>query len=162
MTTVTEMNEAQMRDAKVPWPKSEEELIEYVGALVNRQHDYGTCVYAMSMAAEAAFNFVASKLGVTGFQASYADMDFLRRVRGIKGGFRIVKTENLLYPQYCDDEHFPGVDELMDDKDNKQWLADEARKLIEEKSAIGVHPDVMNHWKMLAGRCPPSAKGTAK
>lgn len=157
MNDVTTMNEMEMQAAKVPTPHSEEELIEYVGKLVNRSHDYGTCVYAMSMAAEASFNYVAHKLGVTGFQASCAGMDFIRRTRDIKGGFRLTKTQNLLYPQYCDDEHFPGVDELMDDKDNKQWLADEARKLIAERSDNMVAPDVLNHWKMLADRAPPQA-----
>lgn len=149
--TVNEMNESEMRDAKVPRHKTPEDLLGYISALVDRPHDYGTCVYAMSMAAEAAFNYVASKLGVTGFQASCADMDILRRIRGIKGGFRIACTENLLYPQYCDSEHFPGFRDLMSDKDNQQWLADEARKLLADKPDM-VHPNVKAHWIKLAAR----------
>jgi hypothetical protein len=51
--------ESDMRKAKVPWPQSEEELTEYINSLVYRNHDYGTCVYAMSMAAVAAFQYVS-------------------------------------------------------------------------------------------------------
>lgn len=40
--------EEQMRDSEAPWPKSVEELEEYVRSLVERPHDYGTCVYAMN------------------------------------------------------------------------------------------------------------------
>lgn len=67
--TESATDEKGMREAKVPWPHTKEQLTEYVESLVNRTHDYGTCVYAMSMAAEAAFNYVAHHLGVTGFQA---------------------------------------------------------------------------------------------
>jgi hypothetical protein len=71
--------ESELFAEDVPWPYTKEQLIEYVESLVNKQYDYGTCVYAMSMAAEAAFNYVSHRLGVTGFQASCADLDFLRR-----------------------------------------------------------------------------------
>lgn len=92
--------ESAMRDAKVPWPLTKEQLVEYIQSLVDRQHDYGTCVYAMSMAAEAAFNYVSHCLGVTGFQASCADLDFVRRTRSLKGPFILLKGEDMLYPQY--------------------------------------------------------------
>jgi hypothetical protein len=65
--------EAEMRDSEAPTHGTVEELAAYVRVLVERPHDYGTCVYAMSLAATAAFNFVAHKLGVTMFQASWGD-----------------------------------------------------------------------------------------
>jgi len=77
----TAQTEKEMREAKEPWPYTEQQLTEYIASLVDRQHDYGTCVYAMSLAAAAAFNYVAHKLGVTGFQSSCADLDFIRRTR---------------------------------------------------------------------------------
>ena len=89
-----------MRAEKAPWPKTLEELNEYITSLTDRQHDYGTCVYAMSLAAVAAFQHVASKLGVTGFQASCADLDILRRTRSMEGPFIILKAEDMCYPQY--------------------------------------------------------------
>ena len=38
--------EKEMREARVPTPKSLDELQEYIKGLVEREHDYGTCVRA--------------------------------------------------------------------------------------------------------------------
>ena len=137
------MNEKEMREATVPTPHNAKELQKYIDDLVSQDHDYGTCVYAMSMAATAAFNYVASKLGVTGFQASCADLDILRRIRHLDGPFVVLTGENTLYPQY----------DLRKDLEEclakwKPWAAEEAEKrLAQYKSA---HPNVVAHWKMLA------------
>jgi hypothetical protein len=139
--------EAEMRTQKAPTPNSVEELSDYIEALVKRPHDYGTCVYAMSLAATAAFNFIASKLGVSGFQASCADMDILRQTRGFEWG-RIVSYDNLLYPQYCDDEHFSPVTHLLADDEIRIQLAEKARSLLEDSEHA--HPEVKAHWEMLA------------
>lgn len=147
MTDIKTATEAQLREADVPWPKTRDELMAYVNSLVERDHDYGTCVYAMSMAATAAFYYVSSRLGVTGFQASCADMDILRRTRGYKMGFRLVDYGNLLYPQYCDDEHFPGWRGLMNE--NADRLRDEAKKLLAERGN-NTHPAVLAHWEMVS------------
>ena len=143
--TESAQTEAEMREAKVPWPKTKEQLAEYVESLVNRSHDYGTCVYAMSMAAEAAFNYVASKEGCTGFQASCADLDFVRRTRLLKGPFILLKAEDALYPQY---NLFGKLIDAM--KKWELWLKEEAvKKLAETGSA---HPDVIAHWQSLAAK----------
>jgi len=140
----TASTEKEMCEAKVPWPRTEKQLLEYIKSLVEREHDYGTCVYAMSMAAEAAFNYVSHCLGVTGFQASCADMDFLRRTRSIKGPWMIIKGEDALYPQY--DLH-AKVNEMLEE--SGPWLKEQATaKLVENLTA---HPDVIKHWKRLAG-----------
>lgn len=136
-------SEQQMREEEVPTPKTSRQLSAYIDELVDRQHSYGTCVYAMSMAATAAFNYVASKLGVTGFQASCADLDVLRRTRRIEGPFMILFARDLLYPQY--DLH-AKVDEMADDA--RGWLSAEARKKLNESP--DAHPDVVAHWKRLA------------
>lgn len=139
----TAKNEKEMREAKVPWPRTEAQLLEYIRSLVEREHDYGTCVYAMSMAAEAAFNYVAHRLGVTGFQSSCADMDFLSRTRGIKGPWMILKAEDALYPQY---DLRGKLNKMLTEA--KPWLKEQATaKLAETKNA---HPDVISHWKRLA------------
>ena len=138
--------EAEMREASVPWPKTPEQLAEYIGSLVNRSHDYGTCVYAMSMAAAAAFNYVAGKEGCTGFQASCADLDFVRRTRLLKGPFMFIKAEDALYPQYN------LVDSVLDAlKKWKPWLKEEAEKKLLEANEH-THPDVIEHWKTLAAK----------
>jgi hypothetical protein len=141
--------EQKMRDSEAPHPKSIEELSAFIESMVGGQHDYGTCVYAMSLSAVAAFNYVASKLGVTGFQASCADMDILARTRNWKWG-QIQNYENLLYPQYCDEEHFPTAATLIEK--NKVELAKRARKLIAESSTS--HTAVLAHWQYLSSLSP--------
>jgi len=135
--------EKQLRKAEVPWLKTQKELMKYINALVNRKHDYGTAVYAMSMSAVAAYYYASSKVGATGFQASCADLDIIRRTRGLKGPFKIVDISRALYPQY------DLVQELMESlNESKGWLRDEAKKLL--KDAERCHPDVVAHWKKLA------------
>ena len=118
--------EMAMREVEAPTPNNVKELTEYVNSLVKREHDYGTCVYAMSLAATATFNYVARQLGVTGFQASCADLDILRRTRRMEQGFRIVDYNKLLYPQYLDSENFPSHQELL--WEHKDELKKEAKR----------------------------------
>lgn len=140
-------NEKQMRESTAPRLESMEELSAYITSLVDRRHDYGTCVYAMSLAATATFNFVAGMLGVTGFQASCADMDILRQTRDFTWG-RLVKYENLLYPQYCTSAYFPSVDDLLKDPEIRDKLREMAQaKLAQNHTAAGA---VIEHWKRLA------------
>lgn len=137
-------DEAAMRDAQVPWLESAEDLSAYIAALVDREHDYGTCVYAMSMAATAAFNHVAEKLGATGFQASCADMDVLRRTRNLKAPFMLVTGDKALYPQH----DLPGeVREFVEEI--APWLGEQARKMLKEWREHA-RPNVLAHWERLA------------
>lgn len=147
MKTVNEMSESELRAADVPWPQTAEELSAYIETLVKRQHDYGTCVYAMSMAATAALQYVAHVLGVTGFQASCADMDIIRRTRGYKHGFRLIDFGNLLYPQYCDDDHFPNWQGML--VKYARDLVPAAKDMLKERGE-DAHPAVAEHWRMIA------------
>lgn len=135
--------EFEMRDADVPWFDTIDELKEYINSLTEQDHDYGTAVYAISMAATATFKYVAKQLGCTGFQASCADMDILRRTRHMKNGFSIINYENLLYPQYK--ISFPTWDQLIED--NLENLAEDAAKKL--KDSPGAHKDVRAHWEKL-------------
>jgi hypothetical protein len=139
-----EMSEKDMREADVPWPKTLKELTKYVDQLVDRPHDYGTCCYAMSMAAVAAFQYVAHKLGTTGFQTSCADIDILRRTRGFDWG-KIINYRNLLYPQYWDTEAFPTPQSIMNSD-----IGEEVKKQAAELLAghCGAN-DVRAHWQLL-------------
>lgn len=141
---ISEMNEQQLRELEVETPKSLGELDDYITALVDRNHDYGTCVYAMSMAAVAAFNYVASQLGVTGFQASCADLDIIRRTRRIDGPFALINAHDMLYPQYNIKRK---VGEYLTEW--KPWAAEQAKQKL--ASCDFAHPDVVSHWKDLAG-----------
>lgn len=147
MKSIKKMNEQELKESRGICPKSPKELLNYIKELTKRPHDYGTCVYAMSLAAYAAFNFVAHALEVTGMQAACADLDFLTRTRGLTHGFKILNFRHLLYPQYLDDEYFPSYEQLIEE--NKEMLKSSAEKLLKE------HPDanrsVIEHWKKLAG-----------
>ncbi len=144
MDDVKDLTEEQMRDVKVPRHNSLKELTEYIQALCKRQHDYGTCVYAMSLASVATFNYVASCLGTTGFQAGCADLDILRRTRRLEGPFAIIYGDNMLYPQY----DIPAkVQEMLDEW--KPWAAEEAAKKL-DGDTTHAHPNVIAHWKKLA------------
>lgn len=137
--------EEGLRDFAAPKPKSPEELANFVAALLDIRHDYGTCVYAMSLAACAAYNLVAGKLGVTGFQASCADMDILARNRGYKRGFMILDAENLLYPQY--DLVGKAADWV---ERTREQLRPAAAEMLKSHKPDSVHPGVWAHWEALA------------
>lgn len=140
------LTEADMRAADAPWPKTVDELAAFIKTLTDREHDYGTCVYAMSLAALAAFRFVSHELGSTGFQASCADMDFIRRTRHYEGPFMLIDGANALYPQYDLQRRLSeAVTEWQ------PWLVEEAKKLLEGPNVEHAHPDVVAHWKRLAG-----------
>lgn len=152
------LTEEELRDADVPWPETPEELAAYIAELVDRPHSYGTCVYAMSMAATAAFRHVAKRLGVTGFQASCADLDILRRTRHLEHGFQLLDYGKLLYPQYASAEHFPSAADLLNRPDVCTRIAEAARKNL--ATSPSAHPDVLAHWHWLAslGEAPEPAE----
>ena len=145
---LTGMDDEQLRDYKTPWPKSIEELNETINAVVNRGHDYSTAVYAMSIAAEAAFNYVAGRLGVSGFQASCADLDFLNRTRRLKA-FQIIDYSEVLYPQYHDKINSISVDSII--AENKDFFREECKKMLAEHESAS--PAVIKNWKEILEKC---------
>jgi hypothetical protein len=138
------MTEQEMRESEVPTFDTVEELNAYIKGLVEQQHDYGTCVYAMSMSAVATFNYVARKLQVTGFQASCADLDILHRTRNWKWG-TLLNYEELLYPQY--QYKFKNFEQLLEE--NKVELAKRAKDLMQKDKDL-VHKSVWSHWERLS------------
>ena len=140
------MNEQEMRDEEAPWPKTIEDLTDYINKVVDQPQDYGTCVYAMSLAATAAFHYAASKVGASGFQGECADMDVLRRTRGFEHAFLIRDLGNLLYPQYRDNFDTLAFDSLL--AQNASWLKKEAQKMLAESTEFAA-PAVIAHWQMI-------------
>jgi len=137
------MTEKEMRESKVPFFETLEELVDYITSLKDMEHDYGTAAYAMSMAATATFNYMASELGTTGFQASCADLDVLRRTRQIKGPMMLIDADRALYPQY---NILNDVCKFL--KSNEDWMASEAKKRLEENR--DACEKVQEHWRKLA------------
>jgi hypothetical protein len=147
----TAQTEEEMREAKEPWPYTIKQLAEYIDSLVYRQHrkcrnrQHRKCrnLYAMSLAAVAAFNYVARELGTTGFQSSCADLDIIRRTRHIDGPFMLIKAEDALYPQY--DLHGKLTETIVS---WHPWLADEAKKKLANGDKAA--PTVKDHWEKLS------------
>lgn len=146
------LTEQQMRDQKVPFLDNKEDLSKFIQALVDRPHEYGTCVHAMSMAAVVAFNYVAKQLGCTGFQSSCADLDFIRRTRMIQEPFYLVTLRKVFYPQYNITEE---IQEFI--KKNKDWIREEAKRKMDTDDINNVHPEVWAHWQRLASLDSPEA-----
>lgn len=140
---VKSTTEQDMQNEKAAWPKTQAQLNEYIQSLLDIKHDYGTCVYAMSMSAVATFNYVGSKLGVTGFQASCADLDILRRTRHLDGPFIILKAEDMLYPQYDLEQKLQEAIQGW-----RGWAAKQAAEMLEDND--GACKEVIEHWKYLA------------
>ena len=146
--------EKEMHEHRAPTPESFDQLSQYIESLTDRRHDYGTAVYAMSLAATAAFNFVANRIGVTGFQESCADLDIIRRTRHIDGPFAIFEAMDMLYPQY---DLKTRLDELTTEW--TPWAAEQVVKRLKdmEENKDAVHPLVLAHWKALAAKVAPAA-----
>lgn len=158
------------------WPKTEEELLAYLRSLevgykgitkayskaikrggfdaklTKEEENAGKAGYQLSAealykGAVAAFNYMAHKVGATGFQAEWAELEFVRVTRGLRAPFGILNGENMLYPQY---DLRSKVDEWLDDW--KEWAQEEAKKKIKESKErkAFIHPNVLEHWKELA------------
>ncbi len=140
--------EKGMREAEVPWFRTHDELMAYITGLVEREHDYWTSCYAMSMAAIAAFNYVAGVLGTTGFQTSFADLDIIRRTRRLDGPFMLIDGSNLLYPQY---DVLGSVAEWMESDEMWKWLGERARKLLAHDNTYAVG-SVLAHWQQIVAK----------
>lgn len=147
MTNYDTATESELRELPAPKCNTAAELAAFVESMASRPHDYGTCVYAMSLCAEAAFRFIADRLGVTGFQASCADMDFIKRTRGMKHGFQLLDYSKLLFPQYASDMHITP-ETLLAEPSLRTRIRAEAKKNLAEKS--GAHEHVVAHWEELA------------
>jgi hypothetical protein len=101
---------------------------------------------AMWQAALAAFEYVARRVGATGFQASWSALRFYGEAMNVDGPFMVLKVEDALYPQY----DLPGrVRTFL--AEQKPWLAEQAtKKLHESEGSPYVADAVREHWLRLA------------
>jgi|SRR5690625_1811255 len=126
------------------YPKTEEELLAYLHEQDNKQHDYNTIADSLANVTVAMFNYFASKHGMTGWQASWAGLEFIRKTRGLEAPFGIIDGGQLLYPQYD-----------LAEKLN-EWIEEwkpEIGKLAKERlksNSTFASERVIEHWKKLA------------
>ena len=113
------------------------------------EHDYGTICHAVAAMAVQAAKLMdkQSQGGITGFQAAAVMWQFISKYMNIRGPMRLVKFEDMLYPQHA--EKF----EKTIGKDTWQFLQTKAMEnLINSPDA---HPDVVAHWKSVVDGVVP-------
>ena len=117
----------------------------------SRGEAYNFAAETLRDATVKAFNFMASRLGNSGFQASWAALSFYGEVSHIKSPYIVLKLEDMLFPQY--DLHAKLGDFIAE---NQQWVGDEARKKLAEQegTTFPAHPNVLQHWKLLSEEFP--------
>lgn len=128
---------------KQPSPQTKQELMDYIDKIIEGPHDYDTSAEAMSQAAIAAFNFTAYTLGVTGFQAGWAEMRFIQEMRDLELPFMILDSSRLLYPQY---NLHNQAEEFI--QESQEAVAIEAKRLLEINE--GASKQVRERWEDLA------------
>lgn len=136
----------------------EEALIVALRERLAKVQNYEDCVDAMAGAALDAFNLVAKALSVTGWQASCAELEFVRRSRGIDGPWGIYAMHDALYPQY----DLVGRLEKMRHADTTvKWLGDCAEYALAVYGPQGAAPRVTAHWiKLVADRDQMNCNGS--
>lgn len=122
-----------------------ETLPAFLKELAEFPHDYNTICYAVAAGAIAsawAMNRTPNG-GITGFQAGAIMWEFMRAWNHVEAPAWLLKGEDLLYPQYA--QKFNSIS-----PDTFEWLKERAAKRIAEDGK-GAHPDVIAHWRAIAG-----------
>lgn len=140
------LSENDLKDIQVYCPNSIDELVDCLLRLLSYGDAYNSSIYATSLAAQLTFDFFCVRFGFNGSSEARADLDFLRRTRGYKDGFRILNYSNLFYPQYFNEIFFPTKETLL--KERKEYYSQRAKTLLSEN--LDVTPEVKRHWKMIA------------
>ncbi len=119
-----------------------ENFEEYIKGLLEENHDYCSAPDAVAKAGLAAMYLMSNKLGITGFQASYALWDVIKewQYSDNKTGLRLVNYDDLLYPQYADKMTSISADVWA------KLQEEAANKLGSHKDA---HPRVLAHWQSI-------------
>ncbi|MCM3109921.1 hypothetical protein [Lederbergia lenta] len=126
------------------FPKTKEDFDSYIESLESQPHDYNTIAEALVDSTLAFFNYFASKHGMTGFQSSWAALNFLGRTRGMEAPFMIVDSSKMLYPQY---DLIKDVEKFLEE--SKPKLAEMAKKNLGEVDKY-TSEKVIKRWNELA------------
>lgn len=123
--------------------KVQETFGSSMNKLLNQVHDYNTSAEALSKALKLTIDHVAGELGLTGFQAGWAVMQFMAEFRNVQTGGIFLNFDDLIYPQY--DLH-RKLDEAIEGC--KDRIAAHARENLQKD--ILIHPDVAAHMERVA------------
>jgi hypothetical protein len=124
--------------------QTNETIPSFLQKLFEYNHDYNTICYACGAAAVAAATAIDNH-SITGFQANAIMWEFVTEwLQEQDKPMRLVKFENMLYPQYKSDFDKTILQETAD------WLISKAKEKLELYTDLAAHPDVLAHWKSLA------------
>lgn len=139
--------EKWMAEAKTQTPAT---IGTFIYELVNHPHDYGTICRAIAAAAVGAAYAInnSDSGGITGFQASCVNWDFLAYWGHVKSPARITEYQDLLYPQMA--EKFTTISQETWDF-IKQKAADNLAEHVAMRAgeAPNAHPNVIAHWQSI-------------
>lgn len=152
----------------VPWPESEEELLEFIREQVDitfpdindpdagglsepespAAQAYAKSADALWRCAAAAFYYACKQVKPSSSQAGFATLRLLRELHIGEGPLHVVALEHALYPQYDLREKVNSF--IMD---NAEWLRERAKEKLEEEDNAA--PFVREHWEGLVDGEPP-------
>ena len=89
----------------------------------------------------AAFEYAAHVVNASGLQASFAELEFLKHSRNLRGPFAVIDGEDMLYPQYDIPTKVQGYL-----RDWRGWAREEAVKLLASDRGVD---RVRRHWQDL-------------
>ena len=125
-----------------------DELADYIKDLAAYNHDYNTSGYAIVKALLAVEMYMAHVLGTTGFQHGFARLAFVKESMISDLGVAFINFDDLLYPQY---DVMKKVEEYVKEMRESKQLHDKVVTLLgEHPDGKNVHPNVYQHWKILA------------
>lgn len=125
-------------------------LVALINELASYEHDYGTIVYAVAAVAVQAAKVMDRQPcgGITGFQAGAVFWTFWQRWLREDGPARIIKYEDMLFPQY--ERHFT---QRTISAGTWKWLQEQAKR--HSDTVTDAHPDVMAHWTRIVSGVVP-------
>ena len=126
------------------YPKNWEDFNTYLEEIESKPHDYNTIADALTQATVAFFNYFASKHGMTGFQASWSQLQIIGVLRGLEAPFMIVDSGKQLFPQY---DILRDVEEFLEN--SKPALGKIAKDNLENDTKYA-SPNVIKRWEELA------------
>lgn len=127
-----------------------ETLPGFLNNLAEYPHDYNSICIALAMGAVAAATALdhSPRGGITGFQSVAVMWEFMRHWEGVEFPARLVRYENMLFPQY--ERHY----QKTINQETWDWLQDTAKKYLEDRGTLASER-VVAHWKSVAaGKVP--------
>lgn len=125
-----------------------ETLPKFINHLMNDyEHDYGTCVKAVSAAMLGTFWAFDKQEGFTGFQVTFIPWLMMKEFWGkSEVGRKVIDFDDMVFPQY-EDRFRNTISKKLFERLQKR-----ASEFIEEGS---LHPDVKKHMEsIVAGEVP--------